>query len=120
MAFGIFKSLLLVAVSLTLTSWMYSARANPVTSEMQKHLRDNHFQAGHPLTKEEFQSGVTENKGNAVNTIGSYDTTYASDSVTPSLPTMVAKNGQKVGSGNGFNRWDLYKLNKLYGCPPFG
>ncbi len=27
---------------------------------------------------------------------------YASDSVTPSLPTMVAKNGQKVGSGDGF------------------
>jgi hypothetical protein len=27
---------------------------------------------------------------------------YPSDSVTPSLPTMVAKNEQNVGSGDGF------------------
>nr|CAH0106813.1 unnamed protein product [Daphnia galeata] len=287
MAFGICKSLLLVAVSLTLTSWMYSAGANPVTSENEKHLRDDPFQAGHPLTEEEFQSGVTENKGatlenglqpwkhqengtglsgcnnphdtgkknanknadvrwpgaqipyvistaflaeerraiasamaiyhgktcirfvprssqrdyliiikssgcwaqkgrvggaqqmslgngcvyqsvilhefmhavgfdheqnrpdqaryitvnftnilpqhhwlfvskprDAVNTIGNYDIksimhygAYASDSVTPSLPTIVAKNGQKVGSGDGFTWMDIYKLNRLYGCP---
>ena len=30
-------------------------------------MQDDHFQAGHPLTEEEFQSGVTENKGGTGN-----------------------------------------------------